>query len=99
MDLDQDAALPGAAKESVRPRNGDSTVQAVSRVAGEALPETPSLNGRTILLFATASGLAVANAYFAHPLLDVMADDLDLSRSVAGLIVGATQLGYGLACC
>lgn len=96
MDLDQDAALSGAAKESVRPRNGDSTVQAVSRVAGEALPETPSLNGRTILLFAAASGLAVANAYFAHPLLDVMADDLDLSRSVAGLIVGATQLGYGL---
>jgi predicted MFS family arabinose efflux permease len=38
----------------------------------------------------------VANAYFAHPLLDVMADDLGLSRTVAGLIVGATQLGYGL---
>ncbi len=50
----------------------------------------------TILLFAVASGLAVANAYFAHPLLDVMADDLKLSRTVAGLIVGATQLGYGL---
>lgn len=48
------------------------------------------------LLFAVASGLAVANAYFAHPLLDVMADDLGLSRAVAGLIVGATQLGYGL---
>jgi len=48
------------------------------------------------LLFAVASGLAVANAYFAHPLLDVMADDLGLSHAVAGLIVGATQLGYGL---
>ncbi len=96
MDLDQDAALPSAAKESIRPPNGDGTVQAADRVAGEAPPEMPSLNGRTILLFAVASGLAVANAYFAHPLLDVMADDLDLSRSVAGLIVGATQLGYGL---
>ncbi len=96
MDLDQDAALPSAAKESVRPPNGDGTVQAADWVAGEAPPEMPSLNGRTILLFAVASGLAVANAYFAHPLLDVMADDLDLSRSVAGLIVGATQLGYGL---
>uniref|UniRef100_A0A9E7ZXP4 MFS transporter n=1 Tax=Bosea sp. NBC_00436 TaxID=2969620 RepID=A0A9E7ZXP4_9HYPH len=60
-------------------------------------PASPApLNRRTILLFAVASGLAVANAYFAHPLLDVMADELGLSRTVAGLIVGATQLGYGL---
>ncbi|AOO84632.1 transporter [Bosea vaviloviae] len=48
------------------------------------------------LLFAVASGLAVANAYFAQPLLDVMAQELGLSRTIAGLIVGATQLGYGL---
>ncbi|MCZ3380253.1 MFS transporter [Rhizobium sp. AG207R] len=54
------------------------------------------LTRATIFLFAVASGLAVANAYFAHPLLDVMADDLKLSRTAAGLIVGATQLGYGL---
>ena len=49
-----------------------------------------------VLLFAAASGLAVANAYFAHPLLDVMADDLGLARSHAGLIVALTQVGYGL---
>ncbi|MDP0930082.1 MFS transporter [Paracoccus onubensis] len=48
------------------------------------------------LLFAVASGLAVANAYFAHPLLDVMADDLGFTRAIAGLIVGVTQLGYAL---
>ncbi len=48
------------------------------------------------LLFSVASGLAVANAYFAHPLLDVMADDLGLTRAIAGLFVGATQLGYAL---
>jgi Arabinose efflux permease len=54
------------------------------------------LSRRVMLLFAVASGLAVANAYFAHPLLDVMADDLHLSRATAGLIVGATQVGYGL---
>ncbi len=48
------------------------------------------------LLFAAASGLAVANAYFAHPLLDVMADGLDLPRATVGLVVGATQVGYGL---
>ena len=54
------------------------------------------LSRRVMLLFAVASGLAVANAYFAHPLLDVMADDLQLSRATTGLIVGATQVGYGL---
>ncbi len=48
------------------------------------------------LLFAAASGLAVANAYFAHPLLDVIADDLSLPRATIGFVVGATQLGYGL---
>ncbi|WP_377848868.1 MFS transporter [Bosea sp. UC22_33] len=80
MRLIQDAAPPAPANEHARLRD----------------PATPALNNRTILLFAVASGLAVANAYFAHPLLDVMADDLGLSRIVAGLIVGATQLGYGL---
>ncbi|YBV96301.1 MFS transporter [Phyllobacteriaceae bacterium JZ32] len=50
----------------------------------------------TLLLFAMASGLAVANVYFAHPLLDMMADDLGLSRATAGLIVAASQIGYAL---
>ncbi|RJG46739.1 MFS transporter [Mesorhizobium sp. DCY119] len=54
------------------------------------------LSRPVVLLFAVASGLAVANAYFAHPLLDVMADDLGIARATAGLIVGFTQLGYGL---
>ena len=84
MRLIQDAAPPAPANE--RPR---------AKSEKPSAPQ-PILNNRTILLFAVASGLAVANAYFAHPLLDVMADDLGLSRTVAGLIVGATQLGYGL---
>lgn len=63
----------------------------------DGAPQPSMLLSRSlILLFAVASGLAVANAYFAHPLLDAMADDLGLSRATAGLIVGATQLGYGL---
>lgn len=61
-----------------------------------AQPSASLLSRALILLFAVASGLAVANAYFAHPMLDVMADDLGLSRATAGLIVGATQLGYGV---
>lgn len=56
----------------------------------------PSLSRATLLLFAIASGLAVANVYFAHPLLDVMADDMGLKRSTAGLIVTASQIGYAI---
>lgn len=56
----------------------------------------PLLSSTTLFLFAAASGLAVANVYFAHPLLDVMADDLGLKRSTAGLIVAASQLGYAI---
>jgi predicted MFS family arabinose efflux permease len=97
MDLDQDAAPLGAAKENTRPQSQGNAARDTS-IGPDGVPhETPSLlNGPTIILFAGASGLAVANAYFAHPLLDVMADDLGLSRTIAGLIVGATQLGYGL---
>lgn len=67
------------------------------RTSGRGKPgRPPSISRAVMLLFAVASGLAVANAYFAHPMLDVMADDLGLSRAHAGLIVGATQVGYGL---
>ncbi len=72
----------------------DRTEQRTSS-PGEPRKEPP-LSRALMLLFAVASGLAVANAYFAHPMLDVMADDLGLSRAQAGLIVGATQVGYGL---
>ena len=88
-------APAGGAKHSapVRPE-----IAAASETGHAPAPSTNSspLTRPTLFLFALASGLAVANAYFAHPLLDVMADDLRLSRTVAGLIVGATQLGYGL---
>jgi predicted MFS family arabinose efflux permease len=97
MSVTQSAPVAGGANELVRVgieqeiAGGDGNHPAFVSSAGPS-PLTRS----TVFLFAVASGLAVANAYFAHPLLDVMADDLSLSRTVAGLIVGATQLGYGL---
>ena len=63
---------------------------------GTDLQAQPALPRATLLLFALASGLAVANAYFAHPLLDAMADAIGLPRARAGLIVAMTQVGYGL---
>ena len=94
MTIRQNVPLAGGANDIARVHSERAT----SGIHGPSLPVGGSspLTRLTILLFAVASGLAVANAYFAHPLLDVMADDLRLSRTVAGMIVGATQLGYGL---
>ncbi|MBB3612826.1 MFS transporter [Rhizobium sp. BK602] len=90
MMLDPDRALEQSRLGGTGRRRDDGTAD-----HGEPR-KAPPLPRPLMLLFAAASGLAVANAYFAHPMLDVMADDLGLSRAHAGLIVGATQVGYGL---
>jgi predicted MFS family arabinose efflux permease len=87
MDASPKAALSGAASDDPCAEQG---------LGGDVLPPQSPLSRSLIFLFALASGLAVANAYFAHPLLDVMADDLGLTRAMTGMIVGATQIGYGL---
>ncbi len=43
---------------------------------------------------ALATGAAVANNYFAQPLLPVIGRDLHLSAGTAGLIVTVAQLAY-----
>jgi predicted MFS family arabinose efflux permease len=47
------------------------------------------------LVFAAACGLAVANIYYAQPLIALIAPQLHLHAGLAGLIVALTQLGYG----
>ncbi|WP_424630219.1 MFS transporter [Bradyrhizobium sp. SYSU BS000235] len=59
-------------------------------------PVTHRLSMRTILILAVASGLSVANIYYAQPLLDLMARDLALPLASAGLVVTLTQIGYAL---
>jgi predicted MFS family arabinose efflux permease len=44
--------------------------------------------------FAVAAGAAVGNLYWAQPLLDLIAQDLDTSTATAGWLVTATQIGY-----
>ncbi|HEX4253216.1 MAG TPA: MFS transporter [Pseudonocardia sp.] len=52
---------------------------------------------RLITLFcAVASGVAVSNVYFAQPLLVSIGHDFGLSAGVLGLVVTATQVGYGI---
>ncbi|GAA3552521.1 MFS transporter [Kribbella ginsengisoli] len=48
------------------------------------------------LFLAVAAGVAVANVYFAQPLLATMGADLGISPGTVGVFVTVTQLGYGL---
>ncbi|AVM24468.1 MFS transporter [Bacillus pumilus] len=48
------------------------------------------------LLFATACGMAVANIYFAQPLLDSLASEFGISYSSIGIVITITQLCYAL---
>jgi predicted MFS family arabinose efflux permease len=57
-------------------------------------PAPASLDRRLVLLLAVACGAAVANLYYAQPLLDVIARDLGVSAGAAGLLVTASQVGY-----
>ena len=49
----------------------------------------------TALLFSVACGLAVANVYYAQPLLAVIGDDFGMSHATVGIIGTVTQIGYG----
>ena len=57
-------------------------------------PPTESLDRRLVLLLAVTCGAAVANLYYAQPLLDVIARDFGVSPGAAGLLVTASQVGY-----
>ncbi|MFF9568864.1 MFS transporter [Streptomyces sp. NPDC014685] len=55
-----------------------------------------ALSGRTLLLFAVASGAAVANVYFAQPLLVTLGREFGIGTASVGIVVTLTQIGYGL---
>jgi predicted MFS family arabinose efflux permease len=48
------------------------------------------------LLFSVTCALAVANVYFAQPLLDSIAQSLAVESGLIGAVVTVTQLGYAL---
>ena len=56
----------------------------------------PELNRRLTFLFAVAAGAAIANLYWAQPLLGLIAGDLRAATATAGWLVTATQVGYAL---
>jgi predicted MFS family arabinose efflux permease len=54
------------------------------------------ISRRLVLLLALACGAAVANLYYAQPLLHTLALAFGVTGAIAGLLVTATQLGYVL---
>lgn len=76
---------------------GGGTGHAETETQGRAqIAKTVPLSRGVALLFAIACGLAVANAYYAQPLLDKMADEFGIGRATIGFVVTATQIGYGI---
>lgn len=65
--------------------------EATTQLPGNALP------AGLVWLFAIASGLCVANVYYAQPLLDLLAASLGISLAAVGSVVTATQIGSALA--
>ena len=58
--------------------------------------QSQGLSPSLTLLFSVTCALAVANVYFAQPLLDSMAQSLGVASSMIGIVVTATQVGYAL---
>lgn len=63
----------------------------------ESNKQLSSMPRGVILLFAIASGTSVANVYYAQPLLDILANDFNVSHAAIGGVVTATQIGCALA--
>ena len=57
-------------------------------------PQDQDISSGMLLLLATASGLIVANLYYAQTLVGPISAATGLSASLAGLIVTLTQIGY-----
>lgn len=68
---------------------------AMTLSTGEAKPA--GLSRSLVWLFGIASGMSVANVYFAQPLLDALAQDFAISQAAVGGVVTATQAGCALA--
>ena len=65
----------------------------VSAPADTAL-DPPGMSRRLVVLFAVATGQAVASNYLVQPLLDTVGRQFHVTTGVAGLIVTTAQAGY-----
>ncbi|BBI33539.1 MFS transporter [Cohnella abietis] len=63
--------------------------------APESIPG-PSMSRNVALLFAISCGLAVANIYYAQPLLDALSLEFGITHSSVGIVITLTQVCYAL---
>lgn len=71
--------------------------QATTDASDPVAPQTvPPLSRALTLLFSVTCAMAVANVYFAQPLLESMATALSVDVGLIGVVVTATQIGYAL---
>ncbi|MCB5191547.1 MFS transporter [Methylobacillus arboreus] len=64
---------------------------------GNAVEPQANMPPGLVLLFAAASGLSVANVYYAQPLLDALSLDFGIGHAAIGGVIMATQVGCALA--
>ncbi|SFF16996.1 Predicted arabinose efflux permease, MFS family [Paenibacillus catalpae] len=64
-------------------------------IASESVP-TSLLSRNVALLFAIACGMAVANIYYAQPLLDAISNEFGITHSSVGIVITITQICYAL---
>lgn len=62
----------------------------------QPIADVPDISSGMVLLLAIASGLIVANLYYAQTLVGPISASTGLSAKAAGLIVTLTQIGYTL---
>ena len=74
------------------PRAGQTTQLQKNRTS-VVTPTPRSL----VFLFALASGLSVANVYYAQPLLDSLAHEFNISYAAIGGVITATQVGCAIS--
>lgn len=72
----------------------NTAARSASGEAETATQPASRLSATLVLVMAVATGMAVANIYYAQPLLDTLATAFGVSTAKAGLIVTLTQLGY-----
>jgi len=65
---------------------------ALSKNEKHLLIQSKKLPTSLVWLFAIASGLSVANVYYAQPLLDAIATDLAISYAMVGSVILVTQM-------
>ncbi|WP_327394376.1 MFS transporter [Streptomyces phaeochromogenes] len=64
--------------------------------SGRHTTAAPGVPGWLVVLLATASGMTVANLYYAQPLLSSLRDVFHVGETAAGGLITLTQVGYVL---